>query len=173
MSHTECTEYTELFLDRRTEGYIYFSRKGAEGAKLYVLLFFCLKPNGTHSKRRDVIPWRLPLTQTVQRHADFIVSHGNHGMHRKASRYASHHAEVGASRASKILCILWFPCETRKMSESVSAMSASSAWDVKKRREAKICSYVLLSKKNLRLPTMWAPFGAYYFREHEFHEWHE
>ena len=49
MSHTECTEYTELYLDRRTEGQIYFSRKGAEGAKLYVLLFFCLKLNGTHS----------------------------------------------------------------------------------------------------------------------------
>ena len=69
-------------LYRRTEGHIYFSRKGAEGAKLYVLLFFCLKLNGTHSKRRDVIPWRLPLTQTPQTHAAFVVSHRTHGIHR-------------------------------------------------------------------------------------------
>ena len=70
---------------------------------LFILENMNLTQNARNTQNYILTLEHIWFTQTAQTHADFIVSHGNHGMHRKASRYASHHAEVGASGASKIL----------------------------------------------------------------------
>ena len=129
MSHTECTEYTELYLDRRTEGQIYFSRKGAEGAKLYVLLFFCLKLNGTHSKRRDVIPWRLP-TLWAPFGAFYFREHEFHEFHESQFAQVNFHAGKDLLIAYEFSRILpcgqktgWHSCYLHAISKDISRMA--------------------------------------------------
>ena len=107
-----------IFLSRRrrrhTQFYLteehknkFISHAKAQRTRSY--MFLCLKLNGTHSKRRDVIPWRLPLTQTPQTHADYFGSHGTHRMHRlfkteeQKDRFISH-AKAQRARSYMFFC---------------------------------------------------------------------
>ena len=112
-------------------------------------MFFCLKPNGTHSKRRDVILWRLPLTQT---HAEFCCFTRESRNRQNLFRQKNRRTDLFPTqrRKGRKLYVLIFFC--------LNLMAHTANVET---------SYHGVS------PTMLAPCGSNYFREHESHEFHE
>ena len=95
----------------------------------YVLMFFCLKLNGTHSKRRDVIPWRLP-TLWAPFGAFYFREHEFHEFHESQFAQVNFHAGKDLLIAYEFSRILpcgqktgWHSCYLHAISKDISRMA--------------------------------------------------